>query len=87
MRQVTIRGIPEEVEKAIDRDARKQKVSRTRIIVSLLEQATGARSGPRPEGRLFHDLDHLAGSWSEEDAGEFEAHLAAQRQTDEDLWK
>jgi len=87
MTQVTIRGIPDEVEKVINRDAKKRKVSRNRIIVSLLEQATGAGSRKSPRGRLFHDLDHIAGSWSAEDAERFETHLGTQRQTDEDLWK
>ena len=87
MRQITIRGIPDEVERAITRDAKRRKMSKNRVIVSLLEQATGAGSGQSPGGRLFHDLDHLAGTWSAEEAERFETHLGTQRQTDEDLWK
>jgi hypothetical protein len=35
----------------------------------------------------YHDLDHLAGTWSEEEFAEFEEHLSAQRSIDEDLWR
>lgn len=35
---------------------------------------------------LHHDLDHLAGTWSEEEAAAFEAALAEQRRVDPELW-
>ena len=34
-----------------------------------------------------HDLDHLAGTWSPEEAREFEAALTEQRQIDPELWE
>ena len=33
------------------------------------------------------DLDHLAGTWSREEAAEFERNTAVFEQVDEDLWK
>ena len=32
------------------------------------------------------DLDHLAGTWSEEEAKGFETSLSEQRRVDPDLW-
>lgn len=39
------------------------------------------------EAELHHDLDHLAGTWSDEEAAEFDAALAEQRKIDPELWE
>ena len=36
---------------------------------------------------IHHDLDHLAGTWSEEDAAEFDKATEIFQQVDEELWK
>jgi hypothetical protein len=35
----------------------------------------------------YHDLDALAGTWSEEDAAEFDQATVSFRQIDEELWR
>jgi hypothetical protein len=35
----------------------------------------------------YHDLDHLAGTWSKEEAEAFEKLIAEQRTIDPELWK
>jgi len=87
MKQLTIRGIPDEVQRAIEREAKRKRKSKNKIVVSLLEQATGVKPGKSSRVELYHDLDHLSGSWSAKEAERFEKHLAKQRKTDEDLWK
>ena len=49
----------------------------------MLEEALGLTSGPKMRQ---HDLDHLAGTWSQEEADEFDAALAEQRRIDPELW-
>ena len=87
MKQLTIRGIPDEVEKVIEREAKRKRKSKNKIVVSLLERATGIKPGKSNRVELYHDLDHLSGSWSAKEAERFEKHLAKQRKIDEDLWK
>ena len=87
MKQLTIRGIPEEVEKVIEREAKRKRKSKNKIVVSLLEQATGVKPGKSYGVELYHDLDHLSGVWSVKEAERFEKHLVKQRKIDEDLWK
>ena len=87
MKQLTIRGIPDEVEKVIEREAKRKRKSKNKIVVSLLEQATGVKPGKSNRVELYHDLDHLSGLWSTKEAEMFEKHLAKQRKIDEDLWK
>ena len=87
MKQLTIRGIPDEVQKVIEKEAKRKRKSKNKIVVSLLEQATGVTSGKSSRVGLHHDLDHLSGLWSAKEAERFEKHLAEQRKIDEDLWK
>jgi hypothetical protein len=84
---MTIRGIPDEVEKVIEREAKRKRKSKNKIVVSLLERATGVKPAQSNRVELYHDLDHLSGSWSAKEAERFEKHLAEQRKIDEDLWK
>jgi hypothetical protein len=87
MKQLTIRGIPDEVQKVIEREAKRKRKSKNKIVVSLLEQATGVKSGKSSRVELCHDLDHLSGLWSAKEGERFEKHLVKQRKIDEDLWK
>ena len=41
----------------------------------------------KDEATTYHDLDHLAGSWSEQEAAEFDRALAEQRRIDPELWE
>ena len=36
---------------------------------------------------IYADLDHLAGTWSAQDAAEFESATAVFEKVDEDMWK
>jgi nitric oxide reductase large subunit len=47
----------------------------------------GSRIQPvRRAEELHYDLDHLAGTWSEEEAAAFDTALAEQRRIDPELW-
>ena len=49
-------------------------------------QATGLNRSPNRRTR-HHDLDELAGTWSAEEAAEFDEALAAQRRIDPGVWR
>ena len=87
MKQITIRGIPEGVEKVIRKEAVRKKTSLNKALVSLLEKAAGTAAPDRKKPVQYHDLDHLAGLWVREEAAAFDKALDAQRTIDEDLWK
>jgi hypothetical protein len=57
-------------------------------VIRLLEERLRGRSAPTPRrGPDRRDgIDALAGTWSAEEAAEFDAHLAAQRRIDPELW-
>jgi len=50
-------------------------------------RSMGRASLDEIEAELHHDLDHLAGTWSDEEAAEFDAALAEQRKIDPELWR
>lgn len=87
MKQITIRGIPPHVEKAVKKEAERRKTSLNKAIVSILEKAAGASETGKKKQMLYHDLDHLAGLWAREEAAEFDKALDAQRKIDAGLWK
>ena len=85
MNAITLRNIPREVRDAIERRAREEGLSFNRTVLRMLEESLGLRS-ERP--RVPHqDLDHLAGTWSSEEADEFDAALSEQRRVDPGLWE
>lgn len=86
MKVVTLRKLPPEVVRAVQRRARERGTSISKAVVSLLEEATGVRPR-RGAATLHHDLDALAGSWTEEEARAFERTLREQRRVDPELWQ
>ena len=86
MKQITIRGIPEDVKQTVQHEAQVRGVSLNKAIIALLEKAVGGKTGQKKHA-LHHDLDHLAGIWSREESAAFEKTLKSQRKVDAELWK
>jgi len=85
MTPITLRNLPPDIARKIRRTARAKNLSRNRAVISLLEKKTEAG---RTRGKTaHHDLDALAGTWSQDEADAFDRTLARQRAVDEDLWK
>ena len=83
MSQITLRGIPERVERAIRRRAAEEHKSINRTIAELLQQALGIDEGTEKQ----RHLSDLAGTWSQAEAEEFERATAAFEQIDEQIWQ
>lgn len=83
MAAITLRNIPPKLQEVIRRRAGADGLSLNKTVLRMLEEAAGQRQAER---HLHHDLDHLAGTWTEEEAAAFEAALAEQRTVDPELW-
>lgn len=79
MKQITIRSIPDKVKKTAQQEAERTGVSLNKAIISLLERAVGTNAPEKKKSVLYHDLDHLAGLWSREEAALFDKMLKVQR--------
>lgn len=87
MKQITLRGIPVDIEKMIKREAERKGLSLNKAFISLLEKTTGTKEKAQKRKSLHHDLDHLCGVWTRREAEEFTKNVELQRAVDEDLWK
>lgn len=77
-----------ELEQRIEALAEEEGASLASTVIRLLMRATGMR---RPDeagarGQRHHDLDELAGTWSADEAADFDRGLQEQRRVDSDLW-
>jgi hypothetical protein len=84
MTAITLRNLPAAVVKAVKEKARREKISLNKAVAALLEEATGSRTGKKV---LHRDLDHLAGSWSEQEYEQITLAVREQRQVDPEMWK
>jgi uncharacterized secreted protein with C-terminal beta-propeller domain len=88
MKQFTIRGVPEEVEKQVRKEAEAKGISFNKAFVDLVQKNASTEStGPRKKKRLPRELENLFGVWSKKEADEFDKSLAVQRKIDEELWR
>lgn len=80
--------MPAELEKRIEAMAREENASLAQTVVRLLLRATGLQGprGARGGGERHHELDALAGTWSAEDAADFDRALAQQRRIEPNVW-
>lgn len=83
MSAITVRKLPPAVVKAVKERARREKLSLNKAIVALLEEVTAARTAKK----VHRDLDHLAGTWSEEEHDQVMSAVREQRQVDPEMWK
>lgn len=80
-RQLTVRGVPEEVARSLKKRASEEGKSLNRVLVEALTLSAGIGG----ESMRAHDLDWIAGTWVEDP--EFDAAIAAQDTIDEELWR
>jgi hypothetical protein len=84
MKTITVRGISDRLEEALKKVAGNSHTSVNKTIVALLEDALGFGT---ETFRIYHDLDHLAGTWTEEEYAAFQDSIREFEQIEEDLWK
>jgi hypothetical protein len=81
MPDILIRDVDPVVVENIKLAAKQRKVSVNRLVAETLTECFAGDALPR-----YHDLDALAGTWSEEDLREFEEAIEPLTSIDQDLW-
>lgn len=81
MKQLTVRNVDEDLHSSLKRAAQQHGISVNRYILHVLKQAVGLSKDQQPG--IWHDLDHLAGTWTLEQARELGLCLNEQRDIDE----
>lgn len=85
MATMTLRGIDEQIARALKERAQKENTSVNTIMLKILKESLGMEKKKRTI--QYDDLDYLASSWSDQDAAEFEQATAPFEAVDEDMWK
>ena len=86
MRQLTVRGLGDELARAIQRLANRDGTSLNRAAVKLLRRGAGLAYGPGAD-TVGSSLDHLIGTWSDAEADEIEQALRHFETIDEAVWE
>jgi hypothetical protein len=87
MSQITLRGIPEDIEHMVKKVAKESGTSLNKAFLSLLRR--GSERQPKPKsGKKSRGGEFKAflGLWSEDDGAAFDASVKTQRKIDKDLW-
>lgn len=77
-----LRGLSPEIMLILKQKAKKEHISVNTLVLKILEQGLGCSR----KRHVYHDLDHLAGTWSAEDVKEFNENTQAFEQIDKELW-
>ena len=72
-RQLSLQGVDRALERLLRREAERRGLGLNQTALELLRESLGIAGAAR--GRVFDDLDQLAGTWSEKEATDFEARL------------
>lgn len=83
---ITIRHLDDASAEWIEEQASQRGTDRETIVVQLIHRGIDLEQ-KKAQLPQYHDLDALAGTWSREDAAEFERATASFRQVDEELWR
>ena len=83
MSQITLRDVPQELDHRLRDLARAQNKSLNRTIIGVLMELLHLGDGSDRK----RDLSDLAGSWSDDEAAEFEANTRVFDQLDDEMWQ
>lgn len=85
MKQLTVRGLGDDLTRAIRRLANRDGTSLNRAAVKLLRRGAGLEE--THSDTVGSSLDHLIGTWSDADADEIERALRHFERIDEAVWE
>lgn len=87
MKNISLRGIDEETSRHLKKEAARQSTSVNALILGLIRQGVGLAKGGQARRPVHHDLDALAGTWTEKEATAFLNATKDLEEIDKDLWK
>ena len=86
MKQLTIRGFDEELERCLRELAAERQTSLNRAALTLMRRGAGLAERHESPGRVGSDLDTFIGVWSDADESELQRALEPFEQVDPELW-
>ena len=84
MKTLTLRGIDNTLASALKKASEQSHTSINKTAIRLLKEALGLE---KKKYRTYHDLDHLAGTWTEEEYEQFREATKEFGKIDKDIWE
>ena len=81
MKAITLRNLPPDLARIVQQQAKQKKTVVNKAVIELLEKLAGGKAKMKMPIR-YHDLDLLAGTWTEEEAAAFYKLIAEQHAID-----
>lgn len=79
-----LRNISPDVMSLLKKEAISQQMSVNSLILMIVERGLGIAG--KPHRAVFHDLDYLAGTWSDQDKKIFDDNVKSFEKIDGELW-
>ncbi|MCI5220107.1 MAG: antitoxin [Candidatus Electrothrix sp. LOE2] len=86
MGSISIQGVDEQLSALLKQQAAKAQTSVNQFILDTLNKHVGLAK-EKKFTEEYDDLDHLFGSWSEEEFSEIQGAVSTQRKIDPELWQ
>lgn len=86
MHQLTIRGFDDELANRIRQLASREGISLNQAVLRLLRRGAGLGERNHMPNVVGDSLDHLIGTWTNEEAAEMNRALEDFSLIDEDMW-
>jgi len=80
-----ISALEDSVTEALKKRAKQEGTSVNAVVAMIIKEQLGLKKKPRTT--IHHDLDKLAGTWSDRDYLEFKKKTADFEKVDEGMWK
>ena len=87
MKQLTVRGFDNKLAETIRRIAERDGTSLNKAALKLLRKGAGLAEDDNRADTVGSSLDHLIGSWSRDEADQFDASLQEFEKIDESIWR
>jgi hypothetical protein len=84
---LTIPDLDDDTYRRLEAEAQRRGADVESIAKKAIEKGLGGDHAATLTGPPYHDLDFLAGTWSEEEAREFEKNTSEFRRIDPEMWQ
>jgi ribosomal protein S24E len=86
MKAMTVRGVNPDMARKLQDLAKKQGKSINQVTLEIIQKSLGLNKEQKYT-RIYDDLDHLFGQWSQEEFDLIQGKIDAERTIDKELWQ
>lgn len=86
MKAMTVRGLNDSLAEKLKQTAKQEGKSVNKLIIETLKKKFNMEK-EKKFTKIYHDLDHLFGKWSQEEFERIQEKIDSERKIDEELWR